>query len=476
MTAKTPAKRVIWSCIAVLLVIALLIGAFFLGKRSGKNTVPRDEATHYLPNVTAGMSDPDYWAEKQSGPDKVLLTKEEISARNDKILKTESSMHDMRSYPTSVDAEGLQKKVAEDAEAVIADFLSDEYYTEEGKKVAASDFSDISTRLKEIGVRYAVAVCNGAIRSLPTDDRILDAPDLPNLDNVDVAGTRVGDPVIILGTSQDGDYYYVNTLDYEGWMDAEDLAVCKDRTEWLQAWDIPEEELLVVTTDKIRLETSRADEDSSGLLLGIGTRLREAEMKSTDTAGTRSSFNNYAVVLPTRAEDGTYKASTAFLSEHESVNRGFLPLTKRNIAAMAFSMLGNTYGWSSSLDSEDCSGFIQGIYRCFGLYLPRDTSKQSVMTEVKNTDLTNLTKAEKTKAIRKLPLGTALYMKGHTVLYLGEVNGRLYAINSSWGSRINGAEDSQQVNSIVVCDIDTVAKKDGTYLDLLTSAVTPYES
>ena len=78
------------------------------------------------------------------------------------------------------------------------------------------------------------------------------------------------------------------------------------------------------------------------------------------------------------------------------MHAGFLPFTKANISKVAFSALGNTYGWGGSLNSDDCSGYMRNVYKCFGMELARNTTWQSSMPMAK-VDMQYMSKEEKIK-------------------------------------------------------------------------------
>ena len=51
-------------------------------------------------------------------------------------------------------------------------------------------------------------------------------------------------------------------------------------------------------------------------------------------------------------------------------------MTENNILNVAFTCLGNAYGWGGMLGNMDCSMYTRYVYRCFGLEIPRNTTWQ----------------------------------------------------------------------------------------------------
>ena len=142
----------------------------------------------------------------------------------------------------------------------------------------------------------------------------------------------------------------------------------------------------------------------------------------------RGTWYNYVVWLPTRGDDGKLVRTPALISAHHDVSIGYPKLTKRNILKMAFSCLGDRYGWGGMLNAMDCSMFTRSIYRCFGYELPRNTNWQRAMATYK-VDMTGMVDQEKREAIHNLPVGTLLMFSGHITMYIGEVNGKQYVIS-----------------------------------------------
>ena len=100
-------------------------------------------------------------------------------------------------------------------------------------------------------------------------------------------------------------------------------------------------------------------------------------------------------------------------------------MTEKNIANVALEALGNTYGWGGALLSDDCSGYIRNVYKCFGLELARNTTWQSAMPMV-NVNMTDMCREERLTVLDALPFGSILFFNGHEMLYLGKENGKYY--------------------------------------------------
>ena len=431
----------------------------------------------YLPDVTAEMSSPSYWTDETD----LLMTYEDIEKLNeDTISEKGTNMYDLKNQPETVDGVALNEAIFKSSQADAKYYLGWTYF-ESSEKATQKDFDKIientqnSDATEEQKVLYAVATERTELRAFPSDVAIWDDPSDPDTDNQYLVGIRVNEPVVITSKSKDGKFYLAKNICCSGWIRAESVAICKDKDEWLSAWDIKNEDVLVVCGDKVFAEYSNAGKQTSQLMLSMGTVLELVkDHNPNQLIDMRATYNNYVVWIPVRNEDGTYSKKLTLISEHKKVAAGYLPLTKKNLAEVAFSALGNIYGWGGSLNSDDCSGFVRNIYKCFGMELARNTTWQTAMPMAK-IDMKLMAKEERIKMLEALPFGTILFFKGHEMMYLGSENGKFYVI-SAVGIIMHpeNAGVRQRISSVVVNTLDTKRANGNTWLDELTVALVPY--
>ena len=432
---------------------------------------------HYLPDVTREMSCPSYWTDETE----VFMSYEEISELNKKTVSAKgTNMYDLAKLSETVDGIALNEAAKKSAEADIAYFLT-WTYLENGKRATKDDFATIIENTqnpdaqKEGNVLYGIAVKRTELRALPSDIALLDSPSDPDTDNQYLVGIRVNEPVVITSKSKDGKYYLAKNACCSGWIPADCVAICKDKDEWISAWNIANEDSLIVWGDKVYTEYSNAGKETSELMLTMGTVLEIAkDINPNELIDLRAAYNTYAVWMPVRNEDGSYKKKLTLISESEDVSEGYLSLTKANIAKVAFSALGNVYGWGGSLHSEDCSGYMRNIYKCFGFELARNTTWQTSMPMAK-VDMKNMAKEERIKILEGLPFGTILYFSGHEMMYLGANDGKYYVI-SAVGTIMQPENPSvrQRISSVAVNTLDTKRANGNTWLEELTTAIVPF--
>lgn len=457
-------KRLIMSLVAISLFLFTSVNVLASG-------------IYYLPDVTGEMSSPSYWSEDNE----VLMSYEDILKANQKIVEQKgTNVIDLYNVPLTVNGfdvnEGVKKSSKADADYYLGwTYLeSDKLATEEDFDVIIENTQNANPQ-KEQKVLFGIAVERTELRTFPSPVAIWDDPADADLDYQYLVGVRVNEPVYITSVSKDGKYYLAKGRCCSGWIPAESVAICKDKEEWLSAWDIPSEDALVVWGDKMYTETAVTGKETSELMLTMGTVLRLAEdIDPNVLIDNRSAYNNYVVWIPIRKEDGSYDRKLTLISEHNKVNMGYLPLTKHNIAKVALEFLGNTYGWGAGLNSEDCSSYVRSIYKCFGFELARNGNWQEAMPMVK-VDMKNMCTEERIKFLDELPLGTIMNFPGHVIMYLGKSNGKYYVISST-GSIMQPENPSirQRVRSTIINTLDIKRSNGNTWFDELTVAIVPF--
>ena len=435
-----------------------------------------------MPGVTEEMTEASFWV---NGGDEVLADTASLKTLNQAIIGTkECRMTDLSSASETFDGEALKRSLVQGCMKEISDFLNGSYYKEDGKVLSYEDLKDVPGNIdgceasKTQAVQYGICVKHTNIRVYPTELLVSDDKDDPDFDCFSLSSLTVGDPVLVRLVSADGNFYYCISSCISGWISAKDVAICPDKETWTDAWNIPDEEALVVTQGKIFLEESNANPKSSGLLLTMGTVLRQVQETEYDHGVTnRASYNNYAVWIPIRKKDGSYSKKQALISQHYNVSEGYLPLTSKAVLDTAFAALGDAYGWGGMLSASDCSLYIRNIYRCFGLELPRNTTWQAEIPSRKYS-LEEMSVSDKAQLLDSLPPGAVLIFKGHEMLYLGESGGEHFVI-SSVSSMMDPADPSARlhVRSVVINALETTLRANGhSWLEDITTALVPYES
>ena len=435
-------KYIFHRLLTILLVLCLLVPL----------AVPGFAAVSYMPDVTPAMSEAGYWAALSQDADRVLMTPEEIKARNLAAVEATGTMLiDMKSAPETFDGVERNQAIAASAKAD-AEYYCGWIYDGSGKIADWSFFQKMIDNCtdprvsREQRMRFGIAVERTTLMCFPTDEHLHDDPADPDFEYNAVSAVNVNEPLWIYTTSRDGRFYLARSICCSGWVRAEDVALCKDRDEWIAAWDIPDSEVLVITGGSVHTGVSNFCPEASERKLTVGTKLRSVEPASVEgLINNRSAYHNYIVELPARDETGVYQKVLALIPETADVHEGYLPLTRRNIAAVMLNNLGDAYGWGGMMDVEDCSGLVRQVYACFGLDIARNTTWQCNMPAPK-VDMQDMSVEEKCRILDALPLGTVLTFNGHEMMYLGQKDGKYYVV-STVSSLMNPADTSKRLRA-----------------------------
>lgn len=472
------------SRLAVSLLMALVLALGMAGTAQA-DLVAQTVAN--MPDVTDDMTKASYWSNKQKDPNTVLADRAKIDTMNQAGIDADGTgLQPLKEASGNYYSQERQINLQNSARAEMKrDFIGqaqDEYgnVLTTGEADAILDNFPTDGTQPKITSPYAIVTTHTTMRCFPTDRMLGLTPGDMDDDNLYVAALRVNEPVIIRAQSVDKNFFLcISSCLNAAWVPVEDVAVCKDRDEWLKAWDIPRGQELVVTGYKVRTEQSRQTPNTADRLLYMGTVLERVDLDSPEKAreivGTRSAYYNHVCYLPVREDDGSYSKELALIAQSNQVSEGFLPLTKANIAEVAFHSLGQMYGWGGMLQANDCSGYVRDVYKCFGLELARNTIWQMNLP-VRKYDLTGLDDAHKAAAIAQMPLGTVLFWPDHEMIYLGQEGGKLYVLSALGGvGDLYGDEvRSYQVKGVAINTLDVVRRTRSTWLSTLTCANIPY--
>ncbi len=469
--------RVFKQCIIAISMIAIILLSLFI-------EIPVNAAKNLESTVTYQMCRADYWKKKANVDiNKVLADKNEIARYNaNAISSKDCNMYDLENMTGSYDSTELKKKLAY---SIVNEVPSKNIYV--GDKIIDrfSYYQNIANLISINGwegttyPKYAVATNQTQIKSIPTP-AFVGYSKTDSDDEIILGALRVNEPFVIkqLVTVDNLLFYYGYSNNVAGWVIADDLAICKDREEWLNAWKmgLDAEDFIVVTGDYFTLSKSKYSPLSSELKLTMGTTLKLVpDDMIPENIAQRGAWNNYVVYVPTRDISGNYQKQIALVAYNKPVNIGYMDLTSSNMLDIAFSAIGDTYGWGGMLDSVDCSLYVRNIYKCFGYEMPRNTNWQLYVSNTK-TDVSEQASLAKSSNLSKLMPGTPLYMKGHTMIYVGSENGRNYVISAA-GAMADSAEGSKVVtqNSVVVNPLTVKRANGSTWLDNINSFVEPWK-
>ncbi|MBN2815906.1 MAG: SH3 domain-containing protein [Campylobacterales bacterium] len=164
----------------------------------------------------------------------------------------------------------------------------------------------------------------------------------------------------------------------------------------------------------------------------------------------------YTVLTVTKDYDSSTVYTHSKISKIDA-HKGILSFQEQNLNLILNQLYSTNYGWGGLYGERDCSSTIRDFYIPFGLWLPRNSSKQ--IEEGEYYSLKGLSNDEKIVLIKKYakPFKTLLYKPGHIVLYVGEgMNNEIVVFQNVWGvkTKENDTEGRRIVGKSVFSSLE----------------------
>lgn len=418
----------------------------------------------YPSEVSPKMIYSDFWKGLSETSNDVLLTTKQIKQFNNMLVKNAD-------LTNIVDLEKVENVGYGSFEKLSADTFIDGKLINQDEYIRA--FKKEHRKYKS--PVYAVAVKRAVLKIWPIDEYLGEFANDPDDENA-LAILNPNDPFVIGGkTVYEGKtYYYGRSDNCSGWVDAEYVAKCSSKDEWLDAWkvNISSTNFLVVTEDSITLDASITSPEISKVELPLGTVLKLVPKSDLpESINERGIWYNHVVYIPTRNAKGKYEKKMALIPVTKKVSVGYLPFTEANILDVSFEVLGKRFGWGGCLDAYDSSLYHRAVYTCFGIKMPRNGTWQRNIPG-KFTDITSLSDKEKLEALKELPIGTLLYIPGFSMQYIGMYNDIPYVICSNgFVCDSKGELKSKTTYSVIILPLTARRTNGNTFLTELFGIV-----
>ena len=416
-----------------------------------------------LPGVADAMLKADFWLAKLSSPRQVVLEPAGIVAFNRAIVQAlPQVVEDLDGFPLAVDRASLRQWLA--AERLPR---GQERYSD-GTLLTAGFYDQLERNLNLQAIRDANPVSWGFVvrrsdlRTFPTDAAASEDDESDDFDLFQETAVNIAEPLAVLHRSADGKWLYVQLVNYRGWLRADDVALAADRQNWQARREVP---FVVITGTKVAPRDAVMGKPVADWRAGMGAKLPFFGMKK----------EGYQVEIPRRDAQGAVIWQKAWIHGKADVSVGYLPYTRANILRQAFKMLGEHYGWGGLNEGRDCSSFIMDIYNVFGIRAPRNADQQEAVPGRRIVLRGIGDVASRYALLTQASPGATLHMRNHVMLYLGEHNGKHYAIHSlgSYGDasrpRSDGSLPRIGVMQIVVGDLDLPLRSGRRFIEVLTS-------
>ncbi len=424
-----------------------------------------------IPGVGVEQLSPGFWTSRLATPEQVVLDRDAIERLNARLFSEDGSVHDLTAFPATLprpQVEAWVRRVSTPPQRAL--------YETGGIPYVGIDGLEPSLGLARIpdpvATRWGMVVQRADMRTFPTSVRVFSDPDDTDIDRFQETALFPGTPLAIVHDSLDGQWWFAVSPRYAAWIRKENVAL-GDRDEVLA---YGRRTPYVVVTGAVAHTVHTPEQPRlSDLQLDMGVRVPLlADWPADRPVNGQAPYAGHVVELPMRAADGRLAFGPALLPRSQDVARDYLPLTQANIVEQGFKFLGERYGWGHAYDARDCSGFVSEVYRAFGVQLPRNTSAQGV-SPVFNTIRFDEgdDRDARLAALRQLQPGDLLYIPGHVMMVIGQLDGAPYVIHDVTGVSVrdpDGALRRIVLNGVSVTPLEPLQSgEDATLVDRIYS-------
>jgi len=454
---------------ALLLSLLLALPASLAAREPAPATPPLA-----VPGLVEAHLSPAFWIDALPDPDRVVLTREQITAQNARMQAEDPSIHDLEALPARI--EGTRVREWIDG---LSTLPGRQLFDVQGKPVERGELERLQAALALDAIpddqpaRHGMVVRRADLRTFPTRLRVFSSAGDTDIDRFQESALFPGDPVAIVHESRDGEWFFIVSQRYAAWIEKQYVA--EGERDAIHAWG-RRAPFLVVTGATARTAYTPENPGVSDVQLEMGVRVPVLEdWPAMDKVNGQLPAAAHVIELPVRGDDGRLSFQPALLPRSADVASDYLPLTEANLIRQSFKFLGERYGWGHSYNTRDCSGFASEIYRSFGVLLPRNTSAQAVSPALNRLGFgADDDHAGRVQALREARPGDLVYIPGHVMMVIGHVDGEPVAIHDTSGMsfRPEGSDDLVRLhlNGVVVTPIlPMMSNADTPTVDRITS-------
>lgn len=279
-----------------------------------------------------------------------------------------------------------------------------------------ANFAEYST----INVK-AITIKETNIRAFPTLKPLFRDPSLAGegypFDYLQNSTIHANKPLFVSHYSKDKEWVFIFTSFTSGWIKSDELVILDAK--YTDIWQKAQQVSIVKEDEPIY------DTDGNFLFkskIGMMFAIIEEDDKAYTVLSVSSYKNNIPLFLKSKISK-------------EIAHKGPLKFTKNNLDAIIKEVSKTNYGWGGLYEQRDCSSMLRDLYAPFGIWLPRNSSKQAAVGKI--IDFEKLSNDEKIAIIKKeaIPFETFLYKKGHVMLYVGTYKNKPIIFHNFWGVR-----------------------------------------
>lgn len=459
-----------------LLATAALTLALGVGPLHARGTGPGlPLPAHGVIGVTDAQLTPEFWTGRLTQPDRVILDSAAIATQNARLRRTDPSMHDLGAMSA-----GLSRTRVAGWIQALSVRPDRERFDVEGRPVPAATFDALVDNLALAAIpdpqptRYGLVVRRADLRTFPTALRVFSTQGDTDIDRFQESALFPGTPVVIAHRSRDRDWLFVVSPRYAGWIQRRDVA---EGTSTQVLGYGEKRPYRVITGASERTVFTPEQPQISQLQLEMGVRVPVLSQWPADQGvNGQHPYTAHVIELPVRAEDGGLRLVPALLPRRADSSPDYLPLTPANLIRQGFKFLGERYGWGDAYNGRDCSSFVSEVYRSMGVQLPRNTSDQATSPALNRVAFTQADdRAGRLAAVRELRVGDLVYIPGHVMMTIGQIDGEPYVIHDTAGINLRDGEGTLRrvvLNGVSVSPLTPLQfDAQSSYVDRITSIV-----
>jgi len=362
-----------------------------------------------------------------------MLDRAAIAAQNARLMRDDRSIHDLHALPPTL----TRAMVAQSIDKLAAP-PGNTLYDVTSKRVAQDVLDAIvaNRNLDAIAAqrpaRHGLVVRRADLRAFPTLLRVFSASDDTDIDRFQESALFPGTPVVIAHESRDAQWWFVISPHYAAWIEKQHVATGTPAQVFGHVDKTP---YRIITGADVRTVFTREMPALSQLQFDMGVRVPLlAGWPADRLVNGQHPYTAHVIELPVRNDDGSLAFAPALLQKNADSSPGYLALTRANLIRQAFKFLGERYGWGHAYDGRDCSGFVSEVYRSMGVLMPRNTSDQDANTAFASRVFSVAEdRAARRRAARGTQAGDLVYVPGHVMLAIGNIDGEPWVIHDTAG-------------------------------------------
>ncbi len=265
----------------------------------------------------------------------------------------------------------------------------------------------------------ALSLKNLNLRAFPTNRPLFRDPNAAGegfpFDYLQNSAVGANKPLLVSHYSKDRAWVFVESSFAHGWVRSSDVVFMPKQ--YRESYESVQQVFLL--KDNIPLY----DENNNFLFYSrIGMMMPLVDINETSTTLLSVSKNSENKPL-------FYKSSLSNNVTHV----GILAFNSENVNAVISELQKMHYGWGGMYGQRDCSSTMRDFFAPFGIWLPRNSSKQAQIGKVISFE--GMSDKQKITTIKKegVAFRTLLYKHGHIVLYAGVYNDKVIVFQNMWG-------------------------------------------